>query len=131
MNAGRKPGHQLRMWQQSEPSGIFDRIMSAPITSPTLVAPVANLSPSPSVWLPASTETMSVSLISPVTSHFELNLRCKWSKKINRCRANFHETITQSDRSLLGLYGIYSWLDPKTGKEQSSDWPTSISRITS
>ena len=44
VNAGRTPGHQLRMRQQSEPSVIFDRIMSAPTTSPTLVAPVANLS---------------------------------------------------------------------------------------
>ena len=45
VNAGRKPGNQLRMRQQSEPSVMFDRIMSAPTTSPTLVAPVANLSP--------------------------------------------------------------------------------------
>ena len=56
------------MQQQSEPRVIFDRIMSAPTTSPTLVAPVANLSPSPSMLVPASTETATVSLISPVTS---------------------------------------------------------------
>ena len=67
MNAGRKPGNQLRMRQQSEPSVIFDRIMSAP-TSPTLVAPVANLSPSPSILTPASTETTTISLSSLVTS---------------------------------------------------------------
>ena len=53
VNAGRKPGYQLRMRQQSEPSVIFDRIMSAPTISPTLVAPVANLSPSPSILAPA------------------------------------------------------------------------------
>ena len=45
VNVGRKPGHQLKMRQQSEPSAIFDCILSAPTTSPTLVAPVANLSP--------------------------------------------------------------------------------------
>ena len=49
VNAGWKSGHQLRMRQQSEPSVIFDCIMSAPTTSPTLVALVVNLSPSPSI----------------------------------------------------------------------------------
>ena len=68
VNAGRKPGHQLRMQQQSEPSVIFDRIMLAPTTSPILVTPVANQPPSPSILVPASTETATVSLSSPVTS---------------------------------------------------------------
>ena len=68
VNVGRKPGNQLRMRQQSEPSVMFDRIMSAPTTSPTLVASVANLSPSPSILTPASTETTTISLSSLVTS---------------------------------------------------------------
>ena len=43
--------------------------MSAPITSPNLLATVANLSPSQSTLEPASTETVTVSLSSPITSH--------------------------------------------------------------
>ena len=110
VNAGRTPGHQLRMRQQSEPSVIFDRIMSAPTTSPTLVASVANLSPSPSILASASTETATISLIPPITSTFassqasssqcisfedphqgwetifEPHLRSELPKKISRCR---------------------------------------------
>ena len=58
VNAGQKPGYQLRMRQQSEPSVMFGRIMSTPTTLPTLVAPVANLSLSPSILVPASTEAI-------------------------------------------------------------------------
>ena len=150
MNAGRKPGHQLRMRQQSEPSVTFDRIMSAPTTSPTLVAPVANLPPSQSTLAPPSTETATISLSSPVTSTlpssqasssqcisfedlrqgretiFELHLRSELPKKISRCRGNCHKTITQSDRLLVRSYGISSWLDPKTGEERSRHGPLYI-----
>lgn len=46
VNAGRKPGHQLRMQAQSEPQGvIFDCINAAPTRSATLTASVANISP--------------------------------------------------------------------------------------
>ena len=132
VNAGRTPGHQLRMRQQSEPSIIFDRIMSAPTTSPTLVAPVANLSPSPSILVSASVETTTISLTSPVTSTlassqasssqcisfedprqgpetiFELHLRSELPKKISMCRGNCHKSITQSDRLLVRSYDISS-----------------------
>ena len=132
VNAGRTPGHQLRMRQQSEPSVIFDRIMSAPTTSPTLVTPVAILSPSPSILAPASIETATISLTSPVTSTlassqasssqcipfedarqgretiFELHLRSELPKKISMCRGNCHKTITQSDRLLVRSYSISS-----------------------
>ena len=57
------------MRQQSELNVIFDCLMSAPITSPNLLATIANLSPSQSILVPASTETVTVSLSSPVTSH--------------------------------------------------------------
>ena len=49
VHAGQKPGHQLRMWQQSGGSVIFDFTLPAPTTSKTLVAPVANLSLSPAI----------------------------------------------------------------------------------
>ena len=69
VNAGRKLGHQLRMRQQSEPSVIFDRIISAWIASPALVAPAANLPPpSPSILVSGSTEAVTVILHSPVTT---------------------------------------------------------------
>ena len=150
VNVGRKPGHQLKMRQQSEPSAIFDRIMSAPAKSPTLVAPVADLSPSPSILAPASTETATISLSSPVTSTlassqasssqcisfedpcqgretiFEPYLRSELPKKISRCRGHCDKTITQSDRLLLRWYGISSWLDQKTGEQQSRHRPLCI-----
>ena len=37
--AGWKPGHQLRMQSQSEPSVVVNQIASAPRTSPTLANP--------------------------------------------------------------------------------------------
>ena len=150
MNAGRKPGHQLRMRQQSEPSVIFDRIMSALTASPTLVAPVADLSPSSSILAPASTETATISRSSPVTSTlassqasssqcmsfedprdgretiFELRLRSELPKKISRCCGNCHKTITQSDRFLVRSYGISSWLDQKSGEQRSRHGPLYI-----
>ena len=47
VNAGRKPGHQLRMQTQNEPQRvIFDCITAAPTTSATLMATIANISPS-------------------------------------------------------------------------------------
>ena len=55
------------MQQQSEQSVIFDCVISGPTTLPTLVAPVANLSPSRSVLVPGSAETATVNLNSPVT----------------------------------------------------------------
>ena len=67
VNAGWRPSHQLRMQQQSEQSVIFDCVISGPTTLPTLVAPVANLSPSRSVLVPGSAETATVNLNSPVT----------------------------------------------------------------
>ena len=121
MNAGWKPGYQMRMRQQSGPSVIFDRIMSALATSPTLVAPVADLPPSLSILVPALTETATISLSSPLTSTLsssqassshcisledprqgleiiiKLHLRSELPKKISRCRGNCHKTITQSD----------------------------------
>ena len=133
MNAGQKSGHQLRMRQQNEPSVIFDRIMSAPTTSPTLVAPVANLSSSPSILVPASIETATISLSSPVTftlascqasssqcisfedphqgreTIFGLYLRSELPKNISRYRGNCHKTITQPDRLLVRSYSISSW----------------------
>ena len=145
MNAGWKSGHQLRMRQQSEPSAVFDRIMSALTTPLILVAPVANLSAFPSILVPASTETATISLSSPVTStlassqdsssqylsfedprhgretNFKLHLRSGLPKKNSRCRGNCHKTITQSDRLLVRSYGISSWLDHKTGEERSRD----------
>ena len=150
VNAGWKPGHQLIMWQQSEPSVIFDRIMSASTTSPTLVAPVANLSPSPSILASASTETATISLSPPITSTFassqasssqcisfedshqgretifEPHLRSELPKKISRCRWNCGKTITQSDPLLVRLYGISSWLDQKTGEQRSRHGPLYI-----
>ena len=66
VNAGRKPGHELRIRQQSEASVIFDRIISASIASPALVAPAANLPLSPSILVFGSTETLTVILHSPV-----------------------------------------------------------------
>ena len=145
MNAGWKSGHQLRMRQQSEPSAVFDRIMSALTTPLILVAPVANLSAFPSIQAPASTESATIGLSSPVTStlassqdsssqclsfedprhgretNFKLHLRSGLPKKISRCRGNCHKTITQSDRLLVRSYGISSWLDHKTGEERSRD----------
>ena len=138
------------MRQQSEPSVTFDRIMSAPTTSPTLVAPVANLSPSPSILAPASTETSTISLSSPVTYTYassqasssqcisfedpcqgretmsELHLRSELPKKITRCRGNCHKTITQSDRLLVRSYGISSWFGQKTGEQRSRHGPLYI-----
>ena len=138
------------MRQQSEPSVTFDRIMSAPTTSPTLVAPVANLSPSPSILAPASTETSTISLSSPVTytlassqasssqcisfedpcqgreTMFELHLRSELPKKITRCRGNCHKTITQSDRLLVRSYGISSWFGQKTGEQRPRHGPLYI-----
>ena len=132
VNARWKPGHQLRIRQQSEPSVIFDHIMSAPTTSPKLVAPVANLSRCPSILTHASTETATISLSSPVTftlassqvsssqcisfedprqgreTIFELHLRSELPEKISRCHRNCHKTITQSDRLLVRSYGISS-----------------------
>lgn len=47
VKAGRKPGHQLRMQTQNEPQRvIFDCITAAPTTSATLMATIANISPS-------------------------------------------------------------------------------------
>ena len=112
-----------------------------------IVAPVANFSPSPSILLPASTETATVSLSSPVTSTlaspqasssqcisfedprqgwetvFELNLRSQLPKKISMCRGNCHNNITQSDCLLVRLYGISSWLNRKTDEERSRHGP--------
>ena len=133
------------MRQQSEPSAVFDRIMSALTTPLILVAPVANLSAFPSILVPASIETATISLSSPVTStlassqdsssqclsfedpchgretNFKLHLRSGLPKKNSRCRGNCHKTITQSDRLLVRSYGISSWLDHKTGEERSRD----------
>ena len=141
VNDGRKPDHQLKMRRQSEPSAIFDRIMSAPAKSPTLVTPVADLSPSPSILVPASTETATISLSSPVTSTlatsqssssqcisfedprhiretiFESHLRSELPKKISGCRGDCHKTITHSDRLLVRSYGISCWLHQKTGEQ--------------
>ena len=124
--------------------------MSAPITSPTLAAPVANIFPSPAILALASTETATISLSSPVTSTlassqassslcisfedprqgretiFELHLKSELPKRISRCRGNCHKTITQSDRLLVRSYGISSWLDHKTGKERSRHGPLYI-----
>ena len=96
--------------------------MSALTTSPTLVAPVANLSPSPSILVSALTETATISISSPVTSTLassqassshsisledprqgletiiKLHLRSELPKKISRYHGNCHKTITQSDR---------------------------------
>ena len=108
------------------------------------------LSPSPSILAPASTETATISLSSPITSTlassqasssqcisfedprhgwetiFELHLRSELPKKISRCRGNCHKTITQSDRLLVRSYGISSWLDHKTGEERSRHGPQYI-----
>ena len=124
--------------------------MSAPTTSPALVAPVTNLSPSLFILVPASFVTATISLSSPVTSTlassqasssqcisfedlrqgrettFELHLRSELPKKISRCGGNYHKTITQSDRLLVRSYGISSWLDPKTGEERSRHGPLYI-----
>ena len=124
--------------------------MAAPTTSPTLVAPVANLFPSSSILAPASTETATISLSSPVTytlassqvsssqcisfenplhgqeTIFELYLRSELAKKISRCRGNCQKTITQSDRLLVRFYGISSWLNRKTGKQRSRHGPLYI-----
>ena len=124
VNAGRKPGHQMRMRPQSKPSVVFDRIRSAPTISPTLVASVPSLSSSPPISVPAST----VSLSSPVTSTlassqasssqcisledprrgretiFEFHLISELPKKISRCCGNCHETITQSLRPFVSEF---------------------------
>ena len=148
VNAGRKLGHQLRMWQQSEPSVIFDRIISAWIASPALVAPAANLPPPVpiyfSVWInlssycnPTLTSNHTIASSQAYSSQyisfedprqgretiFELHLRCELSKKISRCCGICHKPITQFDRLLVRSYGVCSWLDPKTGRKQSSHGP--------
>ena len=53
-------------------------------------------------------------------------MRTELPKKISRGRGNCHKTITQSDRLLVRLYGIRSWLDHKAGEERSRDGPLYI-----
>ena len=143
VNAGRKPGHQLRMRPQNDLSVIFDRIRSAPTKSPTLMASLVSPS-SPSVSIPASSKTATVSLNSQVISTLassqvnssqwisfedpcrgretisELHLMSELPKMIRRCHGNCHKTITQSNRLLVRSYGISSCPDAKTGEERSS-----------
>ena len=99
VNAGRRPIHQLRMQQQSEQSVIFDCVISGP-TLLTLVAPVANLTPSWSVLVPGSAETATVNLNSPVTSTLsssQTNTSQMYFEEPHQCQVTIFELHLKSE----------------------------------